>query len=94
MADIGKAAEWMEEGFAVQRKEFKDGPNDEYHATEDGDIVNQNIESLVFTLGDLLAQDWELVQPQGATSDKRETEKGNCISGIRETTDGSVDGLR
>ena len=36
MADIGKAAEWMEEGFAVQRKEFKDGPNDEYHATEDG----------------------------------------------------------
>ena len=36
------------------------------------DIVNQNIESLVFTLGDLLAQDWELVQPQGATSDKRE----------------------
>ena len=36
MADIGKAAEWMEEGFAVQRKEFKDGPNDEYLATEDG----------------------------------------------------------
>ena len=52
----------MDEGFAVQRKEFRDGPNDEYHATVDGDVVNQNIESLIFTLGDLLADDWEIVR--------------------------------
>lgn len=60
MADIKQAAKWMQEGFGVQRAEFKDGPNDMYLFREDMGIVNENLESLVFTAGDLLADDWEI----------------------------------
>lgn len=62
MANIQQAAKWMQEGLGVQRKEFKDGPNDVYLFREDMGIVNENLETLVFTLGDLLADDWEIAE--------------------------------
>jgi hypothetical protein len=60
MANILQAAKWIEDGFMVQRKEFKDVPNDKYQATDGGEIVSQDFDELVFTLGDLLAEDWEI----------------------------------
>jgi hypothetical protein len=62
MADIKQAARWMQESYGVQRAEFKDGPNDVYLFREDLGIVNGNLEILVFTLGDLLADDWEVAE--------------------------------
>jgi hypothetical protein len=60
MADIKQAAKWMEEGYAVQRNEFQDGPNDAYIWRDDTGITNLNLHELMFTLGDLLADDWQL----------------------------------
>ena len=60
MANIQQAAKWMEEGYAVQRREFQDGPNDAYVWRDDTGITNLNLQELMFTLGDLLATDWEI----------------------------------
>ena len=62
--NIIDAAECMGQSDRVQRLEFANPPglNDVYHYDETLGIVNDDLEPLVFTLGDLRAEDWVVVR--------------------------------
>ena len=65
MADIKQAAKWMQEGKSVSS--FDSGRGSGIYMSCENEVFYQirNGVRVDLTINDLLADDWELVEPQG-----------------------------